>query len=56
MNDEPEIRNPRYVGATIGELVRALVRPKKPKGEKQAQEQGQPPGLREERVRYQRKK
>ena len=51
--DEPEVRNPRYAGATIGDLVRALVRPRKPKARK---EKEQPAGVREERVRYQRKK
>ena len=31
MLDPNEVRNPRYAGATIRDLVRALVRPKKPK-------------------------
>ena len=54
MND-PEVRNPRYAGATVGDLVRALVRPKKPKGEKHAKEQGeQSPDSGSSRVRLQR--
>ena len=55
--DEPEVRNPRYAGATIGDLVRALVRPRKPKVGKSAGEQEDPPaGVREDRPKYQRKK
>lgn len=53
MND-PEVRNPRYAGATIGDLVRALVRPKKPKAENpdEDREKELPTGLREERPKY----
>ena len=36
-----EVRNPRYAGATIGDLVRALIRPRKPK-EGKPSEEGQP--------------
>ena len=32
--DDIEVRNPRYAGATIGEFVRALVRPAHPKTHK----------------------
>ena len=53
--NEPEVRNPRYAGATVGDLVRALVRPRKPKAGKNVKEQGeQPAGVREDRIRYQR--
>ena len=52
--DDIEVRNPRYAGATIGDLVRALVRPKKPRA---GREQEEPPaGVREDRPKYQRKK
>lgn len=54
--DDIEIRNPRYAGATIGDLVRALVRPRKPKGDTPDEAREESPGVREERVRYQRKK
>ena len=28
MTDPNEVRNPRYAGATLGDMVRALMRPK----------------------------
>ena len=31
MPPDAKVRNPRYAGATIGDLVRGLMRPKKPK-------------------------
>ena len=31
MTNSDEVRNPRYAGATIGDLVRGLMRPRKPK-------------------------
>ena len=36
MTNPNAVRNPRYAGATIGGLVRALMRPMKPKDEKPA--------------------
>ena len=33
MTDPNEVRNPRYAGATVGDLVRGLTRPRKPKPE-----------------------
>lgn len=54
---EPEVRNPRYAGATVGDLVRALVRPRKPKAGKPAKEEGEhPPDSQASRIRFQRKK
>ena len=54
--DDIEVRNPRYAGATIGDLVRALVRPRKPKAGKPEGEQEEPSGVREEPPKYQPKK
>ena len=56
MTEKYEVRNPRYAGATIGDLVRALVRPRKPKGGKPVREEGeQPLDSRAAQVRSQRK-
>ena len=52
--EDIEVRNPRYAGATIGDMVRALMRPRKPKGAPPDGEKEH--RLREESVRYQRKK
>ena len=56
-DDDIEVRNPRYAGATVGDLVRALVRPRKPRPEKPEEEREEgAPSVREGRIRYQRKK
>ena len=47
---EIKVRNPRYAGATIGDLVRALVRPKKPPAEKPAKE------AQADRIKFQRRR
>ena len=50
-------KRPDYGNATPEDLARALLRPRKPKPENPVDAQKeQPPGLREERVKYQRKK
>ena len=57
MTDPNEVRNPRYAGATIGDLVRALVHPRKPKSEKHTKEQGeQSSDSNASRVKFQRRK
>ena len=40
MTDPNEVRNPRYAGATIGDLVRSLMRPRKPKPRAPEKERG----------------
>ena len=56
--DDIEVRNPRYAGAkTPGDLVRALMRPRKPKGDEVPRGQGeQPPDSQTGRIMLQRKK
>ena len=50
--DDIEVRNPRYAGASIGDLVRALVRPKQKKATKK--EQPGPPAEQASRILFQR--
>ena len=54
--DDIEVRNPRYAGAkTPGDLVRALMRPRKPKGGEVPKSPGeQPPDSQASRVRFRR--
>ena len=54
MNADPnEVRNPRYAGATLGDLVRGLMR-RKPKKETKKEQSG-PPIEQESRVLFQRR-
>ena len=52
MTDPNEVRNPRYAGATIGDLVRGLMRQKPKKAARK--DQPGPPALRAGRVLFQR--
>ena len=54
MTDPNEVRNPRYAGATIGDMVRGLMRPKKPKPKAPAKEREESIELDGNRVRLQR--
>ena len=56
MTDPIKVRNPRYAGATVGELVRRLMRPKNPKNPEPAKEREETIELDEGRVRFQRKR
>ena len=56
MLDPNEVRNPHYAGATIGDLVRALVRPKKPKPATPAKGREETIELPAREVRLQRKR
>ena len=51
MTNPNEVRNPRYAGATIGDLVRGLMRPKLKATKK---EQPDAPAQQASRVRFQR--
>ena len=54
MPPDAKVRNPRYAGATIGELVRALMRPRKPRAPEKAR--GETVELPAQGVRLQRKR
>ena len=52
MTDPNEVRNPRYAGTTLGDMVRALMRPKPKKATKK--EQPDPPAEQASRIMFQR--
>ena len=54
MTDPNEVRNPRYAGATVGDLVRGLMRPRKPKPETPPKGQEETVELDEGRILFQR--
>ena len=54
MTDPNEVRNPRYAGATVGDLVRGLTRPRKPKPEIPPKGQEKTVELDEGRILFQR--
>ena len=56
MTDPTEVRNPRYADATVVDMVRALMRPKKPKPPAPAKEREETIELDENRVKSQRRR
>ena len=56
VSESNEVRNPRYAGATVGDLVRGLMRPRKPKQPEPAKEREETVDPDEDRGRFQRRR